>query len=981
MPAFEASCLEPIDSHEVALELLVSQPCIDRAIEALERFARNDPKILSDLAAAYYIRSQREDYAPDLLTALDAAQRAVAARPRSAAAWFNRALIEETIGLRREAIASFDRVSKLEQSDWSTEALGRRRRLIRETSDNAFVQWTRNYIEIRRALGQRDVGTVARLIEPFPRAAVLLFEEGLLPEGHPHVRVYAAALSARLGNDSRVLDIAGAAPRNHEGHVWFRQARIAQALSHWAEAASAYERASRLLRRGGSPLHFEAEIGRAICLSNTIGAIRAAALLSPVEAEARRRNSQLLAARVAAARGYVLIRHSYIESIRASEEAASIYERLRDWESCAGLYRTIAGNYHDMGQQDLAFREALLAQRHFHRIVELRIRHVVNAETARPVMALGAPGIAMHYQQAAVEIIRRDQSALRPSDTHTIEQMNRQLASAFRGRADIEIALRDFDGAAKSLGESIRLSETLRHDPTDRRTLAALQGEVQARALLAVDPARAAAVFRNTLGYVKPDERWTFRASLLSQEARALRLAGRQGEAEAALRQAIAELRKEERRMLGGRQSGEAEAVWSAYFARFRETHNDLIRQLADTGREDEAFAEAERSRAIEPLDLILTRGTAPAQFRALLENESPIAQRTVQKNLPHGTFLLQYAVTRERTYVWVVSFDSVRFLRLDVSADDVDRWRNALQRAARARDEQAFNDASYAPFDRLIAEPLGVIRGLPGGGRPRLVIIPDVPMQGLPFAALRDRISGRYLIEDGPIEIAGSATLYVFALIRANALQSETHSALLVGNPAFDQRLAITQGVQMLPGAEREVERIRAFYAPRVDVLIGAEATVARFLELGHDKTIVHVAGHSIVNPRKPAYSLLLLAKTAHDSGVLEAPELLEKLRLDKTRLVVLSACSSAGGLPVGPEGVASLVRPLIAAGVPAVVGSLWDVEDATTEDLLVSFHDDYRQRADAAAALRAAQLSQLRNSRGLRSLLVWAPFQVIGH
>ena len=97
----------------------------------------------------------------------------------------------------------------------------------------------------------------------------------------------------------------------------------------------------------------------------------------------------------------------------------------------------------------------------------------------------------------------------------------------------------------------------------------------------------------------------------------------------------------------------------------------------------------------------------------------------------------------------------------------------------------------------------------------------------------------------------------------------------------------------------------------------------------------------------------------------------------------MVLSSCSSAGGLPIGPEGVAPLVRPLIAAGVPAVIGSLWDVEDATAEPLLVSFHRHYRQGLDAADAMRSAQLEILGNTNksGHRPALSWAPFQVIGH
>jgi CHAT domain-containing protein len=79
----------------------------------------------------------------------------------------------------------------------------------------------------------------------------------------------------------------------------------------------------------------------------------------------------------------------------------------------------------------------------------------------------------------------------------------------------------------------------------------------------------------------------------------------------------------------------------------------------------------------------------------------------------------------------------------------------------------------------------------------------------------------------------------------------------------------------------------------------------------------------------------------------------------------------------------VAPLVRPLIAAGVPAVIGSLWDVNDATAEALLVSFHRHYGQGLDAAAAMQAAQVEMIRNTKntGFQRPMAWAPFQVIGY
>ncbi|HXO21097.1 MAG TPA: CHAT domain-containing protein, partial [Thermoanaerobaculia bacterium] len=308
-------------------------------------------------------------------------------------------------------------------------------------------------------------------------------------------------------------------------------------------------------------------------------------------------------------------------------------------------------------------------------------------------------------------------------------------------------------------------------------------------------------------------------------------------------------------------------------------------------------------------------------------------------------------------------------------------------------RDLPPFEAGLTAPFSALLAVPLSHLGNLADGPREdrRLVLLPDGPIHGLPLAALRDPATKRFLIQELPVSVAASATLYVLSLARDKALPpARVPKVLLVGAPAVDATSELTRDLPPLAHAGTEIKGIAALYAPRpgeactgrVKPLTGTGATVPAFLEEVRDSTVVHLAGHAIADPKAPHRSALVLARSPHQPGVLYAEELLGKLKLDRTRIVVLSACSTSGGHPVGPEGLAALVRPFIAAGAPAVVGSLWDVEDAPTEDLLVSFHRHYKEGHDAAVALRLAQLDLINNKgAGLQSVLAWAPFQVIGH
>jgi CHAT domain-containing protein/tetratricopeptide (TPR) repeat protein len=948
-----AACYD-ITSHQEAVRRLSSHPrCITQVIVALKRESRPNAAIWSEVAAAYYVRAQRDDRASDLLEALAAAKRALEASPGMPEALFNLALTQETLGLKYDAVKSWDAVSKVNEPGWRNEALEHLRRLQTETASDPAAVWERSTQRIPALLRSGDNQTVAKLIAPFPRPALIFFEEELLPSGDQTlIPRFATILYARV-HDRFVLDLAAAAPRNHEGHIAFQKARR-------ADDALLYEDAASKLRNGGSPLFLEAEQRRAVRLVSSDIAKRA-------EGEAARRQYPYLLGLIRASRGYIEDRTSeYLQSIAEYDSAKTAFEAVDDRQSLASAYRSIAGDYSSVAQYELAFREAIRALRNLPYVTDTRIRHTIVGEAGRAATGLGHPEMAMTLQESAIQRLQYELQNTR--DTFKIAVIQKNLSSALRGRARLELDLQDYEAARRDIGEANRLNSL---NAPDSRMVEAYLVEMEAR--VAFDPASAVGAFTRAIEHVRKDEMRTFRASLYAQRAGAQRRLGRVVEAGRDLELALQELSEEEKHLVATRQRGQGEEIWKPYFSRFEDAYRQLIDQLIKGGESDKAFVYAERMRAFEPLDLILKLDFIPAEFRRLTRN-GPMSSADIQKHLPPGTWLLQYSVTEDKTYIWIVSRDSFQLIDRKIDRRDIARWTTDLQEAGRLADGPAFAKNLDAPFRTLIAPALAKIGKTPE----RLVIIPDAPMHGLPFAALRDS-TGKYLVELAPLEIDGSATLYIFSLMRDAALRRVPPSALLVGDPKIDPRWTFTHGLRQLDSAVPEVQAIRPLYEPRVDVLVNEDATVRRFLDHARDKTVIHFAGHAIVNPSEPWQSLLLLARSPERSGALSASELLS-FRLDQTRLVVLSACSSAAGLGVGPEGVAPLVRPLIAAGVPAVVGTLWDVEDATVKDLSVSFHRHYEEGNDAAKALQRAQLDKLGN-RDPQFAVSWASFQVTGH
>jgi CHAT domain-containing protein len=945
--------------------MLVTQPqCTDKAIAALQTFARADAAALSDLAGAYYVRAQRKDDPADLLRAFDWARKAVALKPRPRGAQFNYALILEALSLNAEAIEAWQRAAAVEDGDWAKEAQEHYAALVQRTSLDSEQQWTRVRAAIDAALdGSGDLGD---LVSRFPASSQKHFEEKVLPEwanapSLPRV-VRVARFAAELSQffrDPYFKDVAARivnAPSDalRQGHLRFAEARDAESAMDFPRAAPLYAAAARLLEQAGSPQSLLAHIahaGQSPLITNDYNA--ASKELDAVEANGRRYPSVMT--RVALNRiNTDQFLNRYADLLKVYDAVMAWYGGIGDWEDRAAASARAIAAMSVVGLKARAWRETFVAIRDLPRLRPGKTRHLLIGATETAALDLDHPEAALLYQTVGV-----DTAGGAPA-----------RASALGHLAAIELRLQRYDAAQRHVDEAMRLNAKF-GDPL-RRVLQARLAQVQGETALHSDAAKAVAALTQAIDTAKDTEFTTFRAMLFAQRADAFHRLGQTAKEKDDRREAMNQLHAEEESMLGERKPGRLDDLWNSYFSRFEDTYDLLIRQLLDEGNIEEPFRYAERARAYEPLDLVRKLPAAPAAFRELAAHADNVDIAKLRASLPPATFVIEYSVFDDRTFAWIVGRDLFDGKWVTARRSDVKRWTDALQDAASRKDSAAFEASLEPAYDALLRVPLDVIRRAPGGASANIVIVPDRKLRGLPFAALRNPDTKRYVIEDHALSSSGSALLYVFAVDRDRELPRRDASALLIGNPAFDPKSPLAEGLGPLPFAQNEVEEIRRNY-PHPEVLIGDAATPEQFFRLAGRSAIVHIAAHGVVNGSAPSQSYLLF------HGVLTAERLLNELHTNKTRLVVLGACSSAGGLPVGAEGIAPLVRPIVAANVPGVVGALWDIDDATAAALLVSFHRHYRRGKDAAAALRDAQLDMLRGD--LKSGRFWAPFQVIGY
>jgi CHAT domain-containing protein len=376
--------------------------------------------------------------------------------------------------------------------------------------------------------------------------------------------------------------------------------------------------------------------------------------------------------------------------------------------------------------------------------------------------------------------------------------------------------------------------------------------------------------------------------------------------------------------------------------------------------QDSEAFEESERARPLaEELDRdyrsFLERVRKENLEQASLMVVEPVTLPEIQRLLPAGTTLLEYQVGDGGIVVWIV--DRERFKVVQLPGDrrslvgQVRRFRAATTGQAPLAEVQAQAQGLY---QRLLGPAREEIRG------ERVVIVPHGVLHYLPFAALRSP-AGRWLVEDFALSTLPSASVLRYLVDKGTGAPAR---ALVIGNPDLGSALA-------LPWAEREA-RMVGQRERDATVLVRGDATEEQVKKLVETAGLIHFATHGELSESDPLSSAVLLVPGAGEDGRLEAREV---FGLDlHARLIVLSACETGlGKLSRGDE-LVGLQRAFLYAGTPAVVTTLWKVDDRASYELVRAFYD----RLDATGVVEALRQAQLETLRVFPHPFAWAAFEV---
>ena len=360
-------------------------------------------------------------------------------------------------------------------------------------------------------------------------------------------------------------------------------------------------------------------------------------------------------------------------------------------------------------------------------------------------------------------------------------------------------------------------------------------------------------------------------------------------------------------------------------------------------------------------------------------------------QDLDPGSSLLEFYLGSDSLYYFIVHGEALYFDKMVLPAQLEQRITDLLV-ALRGKDFKSYTTLAFDLYQQLMEPILKHIESTPALKQTEhLLIIPDGVLSYIPFETLltspaqtNDYASLEYLLKSYRISYH-----YSSQLMAQPVASQESNQRFLGFAPQFEDEFdglaygertrAYQELMPGLPNAKEEVETIASLLNGVAQT--GIDATESNFKKMAAQYSILHLASHSIIEDEEPLYSKLLFDNEADslEDGALHVYELYNmQLNAD---LVTLSACNTGIGKLYKGEGMISLARGFLYAGVPNLVMSLWAVPDRPTKDLMTYFYEELRKGNSKDLALHRAKIRFLENADNVTANpYYWGSFIYMG-
>ena len=913
----------------------------DGAVRALEAATQADPELAeaySDLAAVLTARASIRGVNSDWPRAISAAEMAIRLDPRSTVPLFNKALALEGLSLDSEArIAWNDFLEREQDESWRGEAL-RHLRDLSKTSESR-----EEYERLSTATARLDRDAARAFAKRFPRAAREFVEDTALPAwggdrsddrstGEGWLSVAVTVRDSLTNSASREwlsqrIEAASTGQGKArmllaEAESIFGMARRAFLDARYKDSRPLFQRVAHLASASSPTLALAAEMHVAATfyyegqlersseeLARVAGAAVGCACL-PIQAR-----SHWLLGIISGAQA------RFSDSVRHYQLSRSTYEGLGESDLVATADQLTADAYSALGDFEQAW--TLLRKAYRHWADDWFPQRQVNALLIGQLAArrAGLPETVLFYQSAVERF-----TETWPEPTASVEALADAARAYLQTNRPAEASAAIERGRkylARIRDPGLRRQVETRLLRAEAAVIGVAHGEDAVARLTA-----AAATYEST-GAPLPlvEVYWNLALNL--------ERLGRSVEATSALERGVALVERQ-------RSAPPSPALRVSYFDTTWQLYRELVSQYLRQGRREDALRVAELGRS-------RTLGDARGQ-----PSVSPTLAADIQAVLGSSEAAVFYCDLPDRVAVWLLRRGSMSVVDLPRAALQLARQIEAAAETGSSEFHTSLGqtyEALWRPLEQALS------------GVSRVYVVPDGVLAAVPYSALFDTRSSRFLGESLTVSL-----LPGLRFLPSARKSPEGHGEILVVAAS-----AASGSLPALPGAEREALGVAAVYGvrPRID-----ELAADGFREAAEHAAIIHFAGHAVANPDSPSLSRLILQGSGAGQGELYPPAI-ERIKMQYSPVVVLSACSSAAGSSRFGEGVLSLARPFMLGGARAVVASLWPVPDAEAAGVMVALHEALARGGSAAEALASAQRRFISAGSGSRTR-VWASFVV---
>ena len=928
-------------------------------IRSLESFGRNQ-EALSDLSAAYLHLAGIADRPELLLTSLEASSKALELRP-DPPALFNRALALSQLHLSTTASRAWETYLKAAPADdWAVEA----KDFLSRSASGSYQQKWRMEVEptLRRAALRGNLREMREIVSRHRQRSREWAERDLLSEWastegeQARVALQIAGgiggTLAGLGGDRMLAEgvkaISASDERRRErlriGHRELA-AGIDDLYLRWR-----LDQASDHLRRArehlsSSPYALWADFYLGLIAYYEGDSERAGELLEALQGRVDRGRYPVLAGRVLWVRGLAAGFANRLEETTAFYlQALQIFCASGEEENVATVHALRGEVLSRLGRFEESWEHLYNALARSDRIFDPIRHHAVLQVAILNAHRQGLYHAGLAFADEHLRVARLTGSA-------------QILHYSFMHQASLRYALGDLSGAKGHLAEAARLAQSL-EDPSLRQRTKADFDLLNAEIAVETNPEGAIPLLDRVIQEYKDKDFKYLLPQAYGARAKVFLRLGNWASAKEDLDHQL-QIYEESAEEI------QQDVFRLSLLDQVAPAFDKMIElQATKLGQPDLGLEYCERGRYHAFLDswtkssVGLTSQRRPVQWASF-------DSQNLRAGLPKGVAILEYSLLDDRLLAWVIQRSGIEMIVQGVKRPDLV---HRIRRLDRDLARESGPAASGELYDLLVRPAVPLLNGIT-----HLVIVPDKELFLVPFEALVDRQSRRFLLEDRIVSYAPSASLHV----RLREMQARSRKGAPGRVVAATGALNGGFKYRRLPQAPAEARSIAALY-PQGAFL--ANPDKRQFLDALSRAQVLHFSGHAVPNGEQPFASKLVLADTPAKHRELYAYELYDQ-EFPHLELVVLSACGTAESTQPGLGMAATLAGPFLAAGVPQVVGSQWPVEDKPTRLFFAAFHRKLAEGADAASALRATKLEFLRSGdAALASPRVWSAFVLVG-